>query len=547
MSSPGRISVQAVLVPGTARPVQNPNGVGPVRGEIMDRNIAALLDKRALLHPRREAFVDGSSELRLDYAQLAGRSHRVASALLASGVGPGDRVGLLLMNGAEFVESFFAIGRIGAVVVPLNWRLVADELTFILADSGTTTLVYGEEFADLVAELHGRGEATPVRRWIEAGSGAPRAFAEPYDGWREAASAEAPPLGGRDDDVLYIMYTSGTTGLPKGVVHTHDTALWGVLTIAGTADVRPGDRYLQPLPLFHVGALTPATLMIYAGATLVSMRSFEPRLAWQLIERERVTTALAVPAMLNFMLQVPEEARGRADSLRWCMAGAAPVPVSLIRAYADLGIEILQVYGLTETCGPACLVDSEHALSRVGSTGKAFLHTDVRLVDGRGADCAPGEAGEVLVRGPHVMKEYWNRPEATAEALVDGWLRTGDVAVMDADGFVFIQDRLKDMIISGGENIYPAEIEGVLQAHEGISEAAVIGQPSERWGESPLAIVVRTDPALTEADVLRWCSEHLARYKLPKAVVFAEEIPRNPSGKILKRVLREAWPGPAAE
>ena len=513
----------------------------------MEQNIAEVLEKRAFLHPDREAFVDGSGGVRLGYRDLATRTAHVANALLDAGVGPGDRVGLLLMNSAEFVESFFAIARIGAVVVPLNWRLVAEELTFILSDSGTRTLLYGEEFADVVSDLHGRGDATGVQRWIEVGEGAPLPFATPYAPWRDAAAPEPPPIGAREDDMLYIMYTSGTTGLPKGVVHTHATALWAVLTIAATADIRPGDRYLQPLPLFHVGALTPATLNVFTGGTLINMRSFDPRLAWELIDRERVTSGLAVPAMLNFMLQVPPEARGRTDSVRWIMSGAAPVPVSLIRAYADLDIEIQQIYGLTETCGPACLIASEHALTRIGSTGKAFLLTDVRIVDGDGADCPADTPGEVWVRGAHVMREYWNRPDATAETLVDGWLRTGDVAVMDAEGFVYIQDRIKDMIISGGENIYPAEIENSLQAHPGISEAAVIGQPSERWGESPFAVVVRTDPALTEAEVLRYCGEHLARFKLPKAVAFVDEIPRNPSGKILKRLLRDQFPGPAAE
>ena len=513
----------------------------------MKQNIGALLEKRAYLNPEREAFVDGSGDLRLDYASLAERSHRQANALLEAGVGKGDRVGLLLMNSAEFVETFFAVARIGAVVVPLNWRLVADELTFILADSGTETLIFGEEFADVVAELHQRGTATSVARWIEVGTGAPMGFATPYDLFRDAGDATPPPVGAADDDMLYIMYTSGTTGLPKGVVHTHATALWACVTIGGTADMRPGDRYLQPLPLFHVGALTPATLCVHNGGTLVNMRSFEPRLAWALIDRERINTCLAVPAMLNFMLQVPPEERGSTDTMRWCMSGAAPVPVSLIEAYAELEIEILQIYGLTETCGPACIIDSEHALSRAGSTGKAFLHTDVKLVDGEGRECPPGEPGEVLVRGNHIMREYWNRPDATAETLIDGWLHTGDVAVTDEDGFVYIQDRIKDMVISGGENIYPAEIESALQAHPGISEAAVIGQPSARWGESPFAIVVRTAPELTEAEVLKFASEHLARFKLPKAVAFADEIPRNPSGKILKRLLREQYPGPAAE
>ena len=240
----------------------------------MQNNVGLLLSKRAFLNPEREAWVDGSTGLRLTFAQLSERSMRVANALLADGVQPGDRVGLLLMNSAEFVESYFAIARIGAVIVPLNWRLVADELTFILKDSGTTTLIYGEEFADVVSELHARGDATDIARWIEAGSGAPTDFGRPYDAWRDAADATPPPAGAQDDDILYIMYTSGTTGLPKGVVHTHNTALWGVLTIAATADMRPGDVYLQPLPLFHVGALTPGTLCIYRGATMVNLRSF---------------------------------------------------------------------------------------------------------------------------------------------------------------------------------------------------------------------------------------------------------------------------------
>ena len=512
----------------------------------MDSNIGLFLEKRAFLSPEREAFVDGSG-VRLTFAELAERSFRVGNALRASGVSPGDRVGLLLMNSAEFLETFFAIARIGAVVVPLNWRLVPDELSFILTDSGTTTLIYGEEFADTVTSLQARTEATRISRWIEVGSGAPAAFATAFDSWRDEASALPPEIGARDDDMLYIMYTSGTTGLPKGVVHTHSTAMWGVLTIAATADLRLGDRYLMALPLFHVGSLTPATLDIYRGVTSIVPRSFDPKQTWSLIDSEQITTALAVPAMLNFMLQVPDRDQFRYDTLRWCMSGAAPVPVSLIEAYAKLGIEIHQVYGLTESCGPGCLSDPESALERIGSTGKAFFHTEVKIIDEGGRTCAPGQAGEVLIRGPHVMREYWNRPEATAETIVDGWLKTGDVAVMDAEGYVYIQDRLKDMIISGGENIYPAEIENVLMAHEGIREAAVIGQPSERWGESPLAVVVRADDAVDDAAVMRWCSEHLARFKLPRGVKFVDVIPRNPSGKILKRVLREQFPGPAPE
>ena len=375
----------------------------------------------------------------------------------------GERIGLLMMNSAEFMEAYFALAKVGAVVVPLNWRLVPDELEFILKDSGTTRLIYGEEFLDTVVELHARGTKTDVAQWLQVGSLKPLTdFAQSYQRFRDAASDAEPTITARDDDRLYIMYTSGTTGLPKGVVHTHATAVWGVLTIAGTTYYQERERYLACLPMFHVGALTPLTVNVYRGAASIVMRTFDPVRAWELIEAERITCGLCVPAMLNFMLQVGDLSRFDYSTLRWCMCGAAPVPEPLIEAYAKLGIEVHQIYGLTESCGPACLIDAEHALKKIGSTGKAFFHTDIRVVNEAGQDCSAGEPGEVFVRGPHVMLGYWNRPEATAETIVDGWLRTGDVAVMDEDGYIYIQDRIKDMIISGGENVYPAEIENVL-------------------------------------------------------------------------------------
>ena len=241
------------------------------------------------------------------------------------------------------------------------------------------------------------------------------------------------------------------------------------------------------------------------------------------------------------MLQVPDRASFSHPKLRNIVCGAAPVPVATINAYIDLGVEIHQVYGLTESCGPACLIVGEESLKRVGSAGRSFFHTEVKIVDEVGNDVPAGEAGEIVIRGRHNMKEYWNRPDATAETLRDGWLHTGDVAVMDDEGFVTICDRKKDMIISGGENVYPAEIEGVLMQHDGVADAAVIGIESERWGESPLAIIVRADADLQEAEVLSFCSGKLARYKQPARVVFTDVIPRNPSGKILKRVLRETF------
>ena len=512
----------------------------------MEDNVGWWLTKRAFLTPQREAYVDSHTGERLDFEQLNLRANRVANAFLGAGIAKGERVGLLMMNSPEFVEAFFALGKIGAVVVPLNWRLVGDELEFILKDAGATRLIFDDDFAELVADLHSRGDRTDIHQWLQLeGAGETAHFAAPYRAFRDAAADDEPTIAAGADDMLYIMYTSGTTGLPKGVVHTHSTSIWACITIAATTYYRDTDRFLSPLPMFHVGALTPIAVNVYRGVASIVMRSFDPVRAWELVHEEKVTTAVAVPAMLNFMLQVPNLERYDHSHWRWCLSGAAPVPESLIEEYAKIGIEVHQIYGLTESCGPAALIDPENALKRIGSTGKAFFHTDLRVVRSDGTDCDADEAGEVLVAGPHIMREYWNRPEATAETLVDGWLHTGDVARMDADGFVYIEDRIKDMVISGGENIYPAEIEKVLQEHPNISEAAVIGQPSERWGESPFAVVVKTDPALTEADVVNFCQGRLAGFKQPKGAAFVDTIPRNPSGKILKRLLRDQFPGPA--
>jgi len=512
----------------------------------MKNNLGLFLQKRARLSPRLEALVEVERGRRFSYADLDASANRVANALLAEGVRPGDRVALLMMNGVEYLETYFALAKLGAVTVPLNWRLVPDELAFILRDAGASVLVYDAELDAAVAAL--RGLETPLRCFVRSGEGPPPEGARSYEALRAAASPEAPPCPAADDDPLFIMYTSGTTGVPKGAVHTHATMVAASITINMTSDQRYGDRYLQMLPLFHVGALTPATAAVHRGATLVLMRAFDPKRVFPLIEAERVTTGLAVPAMLNFMLAAGDPAAHDLSALRWLMSGAAPVPPALIERYAELGIEIHQVYGLTESCGPACLISPDEALAKVGSTGPAFFHTDVRVVDEHGAPVPPGQVGEVIVRGAHIMKGYWNRPDATAEAIRDGWLYTGDLASVDKDGFVYIQDRKKDMIISGGENVYPAEIEAVLARHPDVLEVAVIGMPSARWGESAAAMVVpKAGTSPTPAELVAFCDGKLARYKVPRVVELVEEIPRNPTGKVLKRLLREQFPGPAPE
>lgn len=510
-------------------------------------NIGDIVSNRARRDPNLEALVDTGSGARYTYAQVNTRINRTAHMLIGLGVKPGDRVALLLMNGAPFYEVYLACAKLGAVIVPVNWRLVPDELAYILGDAGAETLIFDTEFAALAQALHAGGKVK-VRNWLQVASDtALEPFAQDYTALAAQGDESEPPRGGFDDDNLYIMYTSGTTGLPKGVVHTHNTTFWALSTMITSCDTRLGDRFSVVLPLFHVGALAPLLLTIYGGGTNVLMRSFDPVGMWRITAEEKITVTIAVPAMLSFMLQVPGVDPAGYEQLRWVMSGAAPVPVALMEKYRDIGIEIHQVYGLTECCGPGCLIGPADAMRKIGSTEHAFFHTESRLVNSDGNDVAPGEPGEVLLRGGHIMKEYWNNPTATAETLRDGWLYTGDIAVMDDEGFITIQDRIKDMIISGGENVYPAEIENVVLQHPGVKECAVIGVPSERWGESPLVIAVKGDDALSEDDVLEHCDGKLARFKQPKAAVFVEVIPRNPSGKALKFELRKQFPGPARE
>ena len=502
-------------------------------------NIGQFLTKRAYREPTTEAIFDVAGDRRFSFEELNVRSNRTANALLGSGVSAGDRVGLLLMNGVEFVETFFAAAKIGAVNVPLNMRLVADELEFILKDSGTSVLIFSEEFAPVCAELASRGDKTDITTWIQVG-GTPADGVLEYNEWVGAAADTEIESTASGDDYVFIMYTSGTTGLPKGVIHSHDTVMWSILTGTASLDFRLEDRFLNSLPLFHVGALNPVLANVYAGGTTVLMRSFDPAESWRLITEEKINSTLMVPAMLQFMQMTYNAEAHDLSALRWVLSGAAPVPVSLIEAYADLGVEIHQVYGLTETAGPGCVIIGDEAKNRIGSTGRAFFHGQVRVIREDGTDCEPGESGEVLLAGPNIMVGYWNRPEATAESIVDGWLHTGDAGVLDEDGFLTIVDRIKDMLISGGENIYPAEIENVLLSHKSISDAGVIGVPSKKWGESPLAVIVKSDDVSPE-DVMAFCNAKLAPYKAIKVVEFVDVIPRNPSGKILKRVLRDQY------
>jgi acyl-CoA synthetase (AMP-forming)/AMP-acid ligase II len=515
---------------------------------MLDINLGDLLRRRAFRNPNVDAVVDLATGQRLTYAGLNSAVNQAAHGFEKLGVDAGDRVGLLLPNCVEFIQSYYGLAKIGGISVLLNWRLVADEIEFLLSDSGASVLVFGDDYRAIAEELHQRGSAS-VKTWIHVGPSSTKPiFAKSYVDVVSPESTIEPTLRAGRDDVLCLCYSSGTTGRPKGAMLTHESQMFAALSTTGSSnDFNLGDRYLLVMPMFHLGGLQPMEVSLYQGVTLVLMRAFDPMAVWEIIGRERITSGLFVPAMLNAMLAAHDSEVHDHSSIRNLWTAAAPVPVTLLEQCAAKGIGVLQIYGLTEAGGPGTILGAEDGVTKAGSAGKAYLLTDVRVARTDGTDCDPGEPGEVLIQARHVMKGYWNNPEATAAAIVDGWLHTGDVAVMDAEGYVTIQDRMKDMIISGGENVYPAEIENVILSHPDVREVAVIAQQSERWGESPLAVVVRTNNDLRADDVLKWCDGRMARFKLPKGVEFVDEIPRNASGKALKRILRDRFDTPAAE
>lgn len=508
-------------------------------------NIGQHLSKRAQISGNTEAFVEFERDRRFTYAQLNSRSNQTAAALLANGVQQGDRVATLLKNGIEFIETYYAVAKIGAVLVPVNWRLVPNEISYILEDSGAKTLIFDADFDDGVALV--KAKPTKVVNYLRVNAIASDClpdFAQDYDALTARFDQQEPELQAGDDDLLFIMYTSGTTGYPKGVMQSHTGMLWAELTSMSTSDMRGDDRFQMAMPMFHVGCLVPVSQVVHRGACGVILRDIDMGEMFKSIEQEKVTITMSVPALLQFMLMAPERQQYDISSIRWIATGAAPVPVSLLEEYEAIGIVIYQAYGLTESGGPGTLLLPEDGVAKLGSCGKPQMHTEVRVVNDAGVDVAPGsgEVGELLLAGRHIMQGYWNKPDVTSETIRDGWLYSGDLCTIDEDGFIFICDRKKDMIISGGENIYPAELENVLAACPEVQEAAVIGLSSEKWGETPLAVIVAAPGATPTSDSINaYCRENLAAYKVPSRYEFVSALPRNPSGKLLKPKLREQF------
>lgn len=487
--------------------------------------------------PDKLAIHDLATGRRLTYRALDTRARQLAAQLQSLGVGKGDRVAILAPNGAEFFDLQFACGRIGAIMVPLNWRLTVPELTYILGDAAPVVLIHDSSFRDTVAALVAvTGIAHTLEIILGEASGS-------YDRALAAAGDAMPVIADvHHDDVSTIMYTSGTTGHPKGALITHGMTFWNVVNLGIPASITPHTIQLVVLPLFHTGGLNCyANPVLHAGGTILLMRAFDPGQALELIGDPSygITHFFAVPAPYLFMQQHALFETVDLSRLQVAGVGGAPCPLPMLTTWAERGVPLIQGYGMTETSPGSTMLDPEMAISKVGSAGKALMHTEVRVVDATGAESGVDEVGELQTRGPNVTPGYWNKPEATAASFVDGWLKTGDAARCDADGYIYIVDRWKDMYISGGENVYPAEVETVLHGLAGIAEAAVIGTPDERWGEVGAAFVVlRPGANLSEGAIISHCSQNLARFKVPRTVSFIDVLPRNAAGKILKRDLR---------
>jgi fatty-acyl-CoA synthase len=481
--------------------------------------IGRWLSDRARNSPRRIAI--DFAGMHISYAELAERSDRMAAALALRGIGRGARVATLTSNSPDHVALLFACARIGAALAPLNWRLAPSEIRYQLDDAEPSLLVVAPEHQGLTDA---------------AGGDVPRGA---FD---ELAAEEPPPaVDVRDDDPLLLSYTSGTTGKPKGALLTHANCFWTNLSFDRTSGIADDDVVLQVLPQFHSGGWNVQPLLAWwKGATVVLEPSFEPARALALIEEHRVTTMMGVPATYLFMSEQPEFASVDLSSLRLAVVGGAPMPESLLELWQRRGVGIVQGYGLTEAAPNVLCLPPEDAERKLGYAGKPYPHVDVALRDPETGELLDGVAtGELVVKGPNVFAGYWRDPEATAAAFAGGWLLTGDVAQRDDEGYYRIVGRLKELVISGGENVYPAEIEDVLHAHLAVAEAAVFGVPDERWGEVCVAVVaLRPGAEVDEASLLDWCRARLARYKVPKEVRFVEALPRSAMNKVLKDELR---------
>lgn len=496
-------------------------------------DISRWIERWADFQPDKPALRFAGADI--SYGALDAAVRRTAWVLeSALGVRRGDRVAHLGLNSPDLIVLLFACARVGAMLCPLNWRLAPPEHAAILK-SAQAKAVFAEP--DYLAGLESVLDDLEAMRRV--------AWGPPRDGWEArdvlegAAEADMRRPSGHLEDAALLVYTSGTTGRPKGAVLTQSALFWNAVNSAHAHDLTSRDRVLSFLPMFHVGGMnimtTPA---LHAGASVILQRRFDPDAFFDALAADRPSLTLMVPAVMQAIQAHRRFADADLSCLRLINAGSSTIPHALIEGFHARGVPVCQIYGSTETGPIAVYLRAEDAFARVGSTGKPAIHCDLRLVDDAGRDVPDGEPGELWVRGPNVMAGYWRDEEATGEVMVDGWFRTGDVGVRDADGFVTINDRRKDLIISGGENIYPAELENVLMDIDGVREAAVIGRPDPKWGEVAVAVLV-AEPGVRRETVLGAFEGRLARFKHPRDVVFVDALPRNVMGKVLKFELRD--------
>lgn len=506
---------------------------------------ADLLSHRAMLTPEREALLELASQQRYSFAALNARANRLANFLRSSlGVEKGDRVSILAHNSIAYIDLFFAVGKIGAVFAPLNWRLAGPELAYILADCQPKALFCGPELADTLIELRTQVDLPPC----VALEGATIEGALDYDAGLDQApdtEPERPELNG--EDTYCILYTSGTTGQPKGALIPHRQVLFNCINTVASWGLSERDVSPVFVPLFHAGGLFAfITPLFYLGGRIVLARTLEVEESLQVIEDEGCTVILGVPTIYQMWMKSPAFEAADFSRVRCFFSGGAPCPEAIMSVWRERkGVVFRQGYGLTEV-GPNCfsMTDTE-SIAKSGSVGKPIFHSEMRITDEKGQEVPVGAVGELLIRGPHVCSGYWKNPEASARAIRDGWFHTGDMAHRDSDGFYYIAGRFKDMIISGGENIYAAEVEAAILEHPDVAEAALIGQPDATFGEVGLVIVVARDGTKPSAEsILQVCGDHLARYKIPKRVVFADALPYSPYGKVQKTKLKKLYLNP---
>ena len=512
----------------------------------VDISAIPQIERHASLHPRQAAVI--YEDHVLDYAAFFALVRRYAAALRADGVGPGDRVAYIGVNSLTFVTTYFAAVWVGAAFVPVNFRLAAAEVRALLEDARPDVLVAEPAHAALVDPMLGdlairrpllvdNDPAIPPAKGLSSAWGSFAAFLD-------QDLTPGAPVARYDEDLAALLYTSGTTGRPKGVMLTHGNVWWNWVNVDSVVDTRVGDVTLAIAPLFHIGGLNALTLRTFTrGGTVVIRRAFDPARTLTDLVDLKVNAMFLVPAMLAAIQRQPGFADADLSHLRSTIAAGAPVPPALIATYNEKGVALQQAWGLTETAPFATYLESAMTEAKLGSCGVGMPYTKVKVMSPATLEpvTKSRETGELWVSGPNVSSGYWNNPEATAAAFTsDGWFRTGDIGYMDEDGYFFIVDRLKDMIISGGENIYPAEIENVLSAHRDITDVAVIGVPDERWGESVRAIISVADATapLGLDEVREYAGGFLARYKLPTSLLVVDVVPRNGAGKLDKPLIR---------